>query len=229
MRENLTVNGFHFDSAMEYAEAKHEADTINCICSRMDITNPEISFKVYCKLLDRNTLHTIVGMSFLKKLRDNIIESGIVEESALKFIHAPSLQFSDVKGDTGDEDALEHDSVASEVSDEVNDAIPSDDDEENTDELRRLNRDIGMYRDREKKLSQEAETYRTKSRRFLIIIIALIVVIGILFSFTISNNNFADKEIELQNQYAEWAEELDAREKAIEQFEAEHEGIELNY
>ena len=71
MWDNLTVNGFHFDSAAEYAEAKKEFEAIEYICSKMDVNNPETAFKVYYKLLERKNLHTIVGYSFLKELVTN--------------------------------------------------------------------------------------------------------------------------------------------------------------
>ena len=220
MWENLTVKGFSFESAAEYSEAKHEAESIDYICSRMDADNPEIALKIYTKLLERNNLHTIVGISFLKVLRDRITAAGICSDEELRSIHAPVLVFSDVTLDTGDENALERDNISSESADNIEGAMPAEDDDNPT-EMRRLNRDINMYREREKKLKTVAEHYRTLSRSLIIIAAALAVIVAALLGLSIYNNNLEvkDAEIAIQDKYAAWEEELEAREALIKQYE----------
>lgn len=222
MWDNMTIKGFHFSSAAEYADAKHEAETIDTIMSRMDVTNPEIALKVYFKLLERQTLHTIVGISFLKQLYDCVIKAGIIDESELKAINAPILTEREAENvtQTGDETALANDTDANEYSSDVEESIPdeSDEDEKPGDAIRRLNRDINSSRERERKLKTVADFYRLKVKKLRIIIIALIVVVTAIFILAIRNNNlqFTTQEIAAQDKYAAWEEELTAREKAVE-------------
>lgn len=221
MWDNMTVSGFHFSTAAEYADAKHEADTIATIESRMDLSNPEIALKVYFKLLERQTMHTIVGMSFLKSLYDTIQKAGIIDESELKAINAPVLVDPEVQTQTqtGDETALENDVSANEFSSDVDDSIPSqgDEDEKPGDEIRRLNRDINSSRDREKKLKTVADFYRNKVKKMTIVIVALIIVVAALFITAVYNKNltFKSEEVAVQDKYSAWEEELTAREAAI--------------
>lgn len=219
MWDNMTVGGFHFNSAGEYADAKHEEDTIECIVSRMDINNPEIALKVYFKLLERQTMHTIVGLSFLKTLYDRIVAAGIIDEAELKAINAPVLVESPAQTQTGDETALENDTNANEFSADVNDSIPEDsaEDDKPGDKIRQLNRDINSSRDREKKLKTVADYYRIKTKRMTVVIIALCVVVAALFVTAVYNKNlvFTSEEIAVQDKYSAWEEELTAREAAL--------------
>ena len=79
MWEGLQVSGFQFDDSMEYALAKKEADIINYIIERMDISDPQVALKVYYKLLERQDFKTVVGFTFLKQLRDFCVQNGVVD------------------------------------------------------------------------------------------------------------------------------------------------------
>lgn len=219
MWDNMTVGGFHFNSAAEYADAKHEEETIRTIESRMDVNNPEIALKVYFKLLERQTLHTIVGLTFLKKLYDCALKSGIIEESELKAINAPTLTEVDLPTQTGDETALENDTNATEFSSDVENSIPqeSEGEEKPGDEIRRLNRIINSSRENEKKSKTIADYYRKKVKKLTIIIVALVVIVISLFIIAVRNKNltFTTEEIAVQDKYAAWEEELTERENAL--------------
>ena len=84
MWEGLQVSGFQFDDSMEYALAKKEADIINYIIERMDISDPQVALKVYYKLLERQDFKTVVGFTFLKQLRDFCVQNGVVDEESIK-------------------------------------------------------------------------------------------------------------------------------------------------
>ena len=201
MWDNLTVNGFHFETAAEYADAKKEHEAIEYICSKMDISEPEVAFKVYYKLLERQNLHTIVGYSFLKELRDSIVRSGIIREEELKSINAPSVTVkSTAVNNVGDETSLEIDSLA-------NDNNPSEP----------AQRDPSKDRSKEKRLKAVADYYRLTARKCYIVIAALVVVIIAFFaiSYYRGNLNFDDAEIAVQNKYSAWAEELAEKEAVL--------------
>ncbi len=215
MWDNLTVNGFHFETAAEYAEAKKENEAIEYICSKMDISDPETAFKVYYKLLERKNLHTIVGYSFLKELRDKIVRSGIIKEEELRSINAPRVSNKpEAANNVGDETSLEIDSLAAKDNIEVGAKNPD------------------RERSKERKLKAVADYYRLKTRKCHIIIAALAVVIVAIFmiGYYRGGLNFNDAEIVVQNKYSAWAEELAEKEASLQNRarELDMKEIELN-
>ncbi|MCR5684729.1 MAG: hypothetical protein K6G81_04800 [Lachnospiraceae bacterium] len=204
MWDNLNVDGFHFDNASDYSEAKKESEAIEYICSKMDVNDPEVAFKVYYKLLERQNLHTIVGFTFLKSLRDRILESHIINEKELKAINAPKVDLRPVEAQwsaqTGDETSLEIDSLSSDKETaEAASVIPRRD------------------KSKEKKLKVVADYYRNKYKKSFLVIAALIVVILVLFGITYyrGNLNLDDAEVMVQDKYAAWAEELAEKEAQL--------------
>lgn len=221
MWDNLTVNGFQFENANEYAEAKKEAEGIEYIVSKMDISDPEIALKVYYKLLDRKNLKTVVGYTFLKELRDFCVSSNIVSEDQIRSIYFTSTGVSKNKiSSFGDEASLEIDSAIVNGNPEIDDDFDAFDNSEakiNDENAKKLKRDIQNHIAQEKKLTSVAEQYRIRSKRYFCIIAALLIVILALFAISIYKGTlpYTDVETEIQNKYAKWAEELDERENAI--------------
>lgn len=212
MWENLNLNGIQYSSPKEYADAKKELDAIEYICSKMDMENPEIQLKVYYKLLEKQTLHSLSGFAFLNELRERIIASGIIDDGELKCIHSPSgfsLDY-DSETDTGDESSLERDSLIEQSASDMDESIPDGKSEEG----RELSRRLKDSRGREKKYKTVADYYHSLCKRCYIIIAALALIIIALFSISYYNNNLSmdEKEIELQDKYSAWAEELEAKE-----------------
>ncbi len=217
MWDNLTIKGFHFNSAKEFADAKKESETIDYICSKMDVTKPEIALKVYIKLLDRQTLNTILGICFLKQLRDTVLSSKMIDEEELKTIHSPSIVTEEDSTEFGDETALINSETASEYASDVDAHIPEDEDDKPSDTIKRLNREINDHANKEKQAKNMVEYLRSKIKKIWMLVVGLMIVIGILFAIAVHNNNlvFVDEEIALQDKYSAWEEELNAREEAL--------------
>lgn len=225
MWNNLTVNGFQFDNSNDYAEARREADAIEYLSSKMNISDPEIAIKVYYKLLDRQNLHTIIGYSFLKQLRDFCISSGLVSENQIKSIILPSSEPKSGKIESyGDEISLEIDDSIDKTKEEVDESFEEYDKSASktlSDLEKKLKRDIQTLQDKEKKLNTVAEHYRNKNRKFACIIAGLILIIAGLFGVSIYRGTlpYNDVEKEIQNKYAAWAEELSDKEEALKRLE----------
>ena len=217
MWDNLTIKGFHFNSAKEYADAKKESETIDYICSRMDINNPEIALKVYIKLLDKQTMNTILGICFLKQLRDTVLASNMIDEEELKTIHSPSFMTEEDSTEFGDETALLNSQSASEYAADVDAGIPEDEDDKPSDTIRRLTRELNDRANKEKQAKNMVDFLKSKIKKIWLLVFGLIIVIGILFAIAVHNNNlvFVDEEIALQDKYSAWEEELTAREEAV--------------
>ena len=221
MWEGLKIGGFQFDDSMEYALAKKESDIIGYITERMNLNDPQVALIVYYKLLERQDMKTVVGLSFLKQLRDYCVESGVVDDSQIKMI--PIRVENGAKGKLssyGDEEALETDAAIETGEEAVKSGFEKLDNkisEEFSAEEKQLKRDIQTHVDREKKLKSVADHYKNKLKKCYYVISALAIVIVILFVMAIASGNtpFSDAEKDLQDRYAGWAEELSAREEAI--------------
>lgn len=81
--EEYTVNGFRFDNKADYEQAVREQNTISNIKEKMNLSDAKVVLQLYNQAVSKRTFKTAVGYSFLKKLRDAIISSGIVEDSML--------------------------------------------------------------------------------------------------------------------------------------------------
>ena len=219
MWEGLTVSGFQFDDSLEYALAKKEADIINYIVERMDVSDPQVALKVYYKLLERQDLKTVVGLTFLKQLRDFCVQNGIVDDESIRLISIKS----DKKGKLssyGDENALEIDSAISESASDMDTGFEKLDNkiaEEFSEKEKELKRNIQDLKSKENKFKAVADHYRGKVKKCYYIITGLMVIIVVLFVLALSNGDtpFTDAEEDIQNRYATWAEELSERENAI--------------
>ena len=221
MWEGLKVGGFLFDDSMEYARAKKESDIINYISERMDISDPQIALKVYYKLLDRQDMKTVVGLTFLKQLRDFCVDNGIVDESQIKVISIPSEQSKKGKVSSyGDENALEIDSAIAESSSDMDnrfDRLDNKIEEEFSETEKALKRDIQNHISQENKYKNVADYYRAKTKKCYYGIAALVIIIIVLFIMAIKNGDtpFTDAEKDIQDRYAAWAEDLAEREAAL--------------
>lgn len=197
MWDNMVIEGFQFESASQYTKAKREAEAIDYIKLKMDLSEPRTAAKVYYKLLEKGNLKTVVGLSFLKQLRDYIVAEGVVREEDLKSIIVTSGREGGDMENVGDETALE----LSGETDE-NEKKPFEDSDET----------------KEKKLKSVVLYYRQRAKKTAIVIAFLVIIIIAMFIITLKSNNspFADAEAAMQDKYAGWAEELENWEHELE-------------
>lgn len=84
-----TYQGFTFKSEAEWKEAKKEAEVVSYIRSQADLSNVKTAVKLYNRLVEKGTLVTELGISFLQELRSRILDSGMVAESSLRPLPEP--------------------------------------------------------------------------------------------------------------------------------------------
>lgn len=84
-----TYQGFTFASEAEFKEAKKEAEVVSYIRSKADLSNVKVVVKLYNRLVERKTLGTVLGISFLQELRSRAIASGVIAESSLRPLPEP--------------------------------------------------------------------------------------------------------------------------------------------
>lgn len=77
------ISGYSFSDVKEFKEAKREAETIDYIKANTDLNDLNKAVKLYHKLVERQTLKTILGCNFLKELQDRILREGIISPDTL--------------------------------------------------------------------------------------------------------------------------------------------------
>lgn len=87
--KTYTYMGFTFSSQKELEEAKKEAEVVDYIRSKADLTNMKTVVKLYNRLVEKGTLTTELGIGFLKELRSRALESGVVAENSLTALPSP--------------------------------------------------------------------------------------------------------------------------------------------
>lgn len=108
MKENeYKVAGYSFSDVHDYKEAKREAETIDYIRANTDLKDLNKMIKLYYKLVERKTLKTVIGFSFLKELQERILKEGIVNKESMPCIPIEK----DTKHLSVFSNSLEHDQV----------------------------------------------------------------------------------------------------------------------
>lgn len=85
MEENKReLDGYAFVSKRDFVKAEKEKGIVEQMKSGLDWRNPSVAYKLYNKILDKNSFNTIIGIDFLRELRDTIVKSGINTEEGLR-------------------------------------------------------------------------------------------------------------------------------------------------
>lgn len=80
------IDGYEFLNKRDYAKAEKEKTVVEQMKSGVNWKNPSVAFKLYNKILDKNSFSTIIGMEFLRELREIIVKSGISTQEDLRSI-----------------------------------------------------------------------------------------------------------------------------------------------
>jgi len=79
MKENENILcGYSFSDVHDYKEAKREEETIEYIKANTDLKDINKVIKLYLKLVERKTLKTVIGTTFLKELQNRIMKESIM-------------------------------------------------------------------------------------------------------------------------------------------------------
>jgi len=174
------VGAYYFANPHEYKEAKRETETVEYIKANTDLSDMNKMVKLYHKLVERNTLKTVVGYEFLKELREQITEKGIITEESLPAICIERSE-KEIRVYSGE---IDHDA-----------------------ETRHL-------------ATIEDIRIKLRNTRIISIFLVFIIVAMILISVFSDRNIFSNYEDKIIDKYSVWEEELNAREKALEEQEA---------
>ena len=197
----VEIDGFLFSDPAEIAQAKKEIEGIRYLRAKLDRDNPDQVLLVYNQAVDQQLFTTPVGYYFLKEVQDYLV--------TMPFIR--------------DEDI--HRIVISErMTEEFEKSRKRTAKEEKRQAVRRYEDEKKL---REKKVQARNTDYK---KRFVMALFFCFVLLALVIGmFTVSflskdNVTILNYENALINRYEEWEEELEAREKAVEEKERELSG-----
>ena len=87
MEENKReIDGYKFLNKRDFVKAGKEKEIVEQMKGSVNWKNPSVAYKLYNKILDKNSFSTIIGIDFLRELREIIVKSGINTEEGLRSI-----------------------------------------------------------------------------------------------------------------------------------------------
>ncbi len=84
MEKKFTFQGHTFDDEKQLIAAKKEAEAVEYLRSKTDFGNMNNLRKLYDRILDRDMMETVVGIEFLKEIRETLIGSGMFKEDQIR-------------------------------------------------------------------------------------------------------------------------------------------------
>ena len=81
--KKLVVNGYLFDTEEEYRKALEEKKSIERLMKKVDLDKKELLVALYSGLVTQNKLSTVIGLEYLCRLRDVIVNKKFAKAAEL--------------------------------------------------------------------------------------------------------------------------------------------------
>lgn len=81
--EGYSVGGYMFAARADYERALKEQETINYITANTNFSDTKSILKMYNRAVENSSFKSVIGVAFMKELRDKIAGSGILEEKLI--------------------------------------------------------------------------------------------------------------------------------------------------
>lgn len=218
------VNGYTFETQEMAEKAKREANGIKYIRSQTKMDDPEVVFKLYHKLIDRNYFQTPVGMAFMEELQEYLHSIPFFREEDIRPLPRQATKEELLQSLKQD---VRQKNVASRRTEQKAQsiAVPK---KEREKAQKVVAQNKKMQKARERAIDSEIAKNERKYKRpfmissFLAIVFGL-VIIGMFIIMDISGNSvtIVNYENEIINKYEDWEKDLKEREAVIMQREAE--------
>ena len=85
-----TIGGYSFSNKGDYERALKEKETISYIVANTNMADMKSVLKVYNRSVEKKSFQTVLGLEFVKNMRKNLINSGIVSEDTIQAVPVPS-------------------------------------------------------------------------------------------------------------------------------------------
>lgn len=73
--QSYFIDGYVFETRADYEEALQEKKGINYLRSQLDLNNSEKTFQLYTELIEKKIFRTVIGMDYLKQLRNAVLKN----------------------------------------------------------------------------------------------------------------------------------------------------------
>lgn len=84
MEKKFTFQGHTFEDEKQLILAKKEAEAIEYLRAKTDFNNMNTLMKLYNRILDRDMMETVIGIDFLKEIREKLEASGMFTEEQIR-------------------------------------------------------------------------------------------------------------------------------------------------
>lgn len=84
MEKKFTFQGHTFDDEKQLIAAKKEAEAVEYLRLKTDFSNMNNLRKLYDRIIDRDMMETVVGVAFLKEIRETLIGSGMFTDDQIR-------------------------------------------------------------------------------------------------------------------------------------------------
>ncbi len=208
-------------------EEKKELEGIKYLKENNDMTDPKIVLNVYNRMVEGRIFRTKVGTEYLRELQEYLLSNGvdrslikaipIIEEEEIELVEEEPLgnkkgfkpverknrQHENKKENVSTEDFRRKNAMDASGTEKISDIAKTAKKKEKS----RANKDIDAKENK----------YRERFHISLILNIVLVAVIIILFFIAASKDNptVLNYEEKLLNKYSSWAEELESREREL--------------
>lgn len=181
------IGGYSFSNKGDYERALKEKEAISYIVANTNMADMKSVLKVYNRSVEKKSFQTVLGLEFIKNMRKNLINSGIVSEDTIQAVPVPPASAG--KGVKADN------SIAQDMAEKY-------------------------------KIAYENEHTGRNIRNMAIVF--LVVIIGAMMFitynskysvFTYFTDYKTDMENELVDKYQEWKNQLEKKEKELDERE----------
>ena len=189
--KKFEFSGYSFNSEDELIAAKKEAAGVAHINAKINYNDKDSLYEVYLKLISKNLFKTVIGIAYLKGIRDILInEEGYPEDS----VPCVNVELQSIEEDTKktNEDVKRH--IKKKGKKDKN--------------------------SKEKNIKEKSNIYISFKRPFIysiVIIVVLIIVIGLGFKILTNseNINIINYQDRLDREYESWEADLTERERIL--------------
>lgn len=222
------VGNYTFSDEETAKKAGKEAETINFIRSRSDLSKPDNITKIINTIVDNKMFETQVGLDFLEELRElerrgDTAASPVTSATQANYA-APAASANSANSGNSSENESENPeneaANADNYSDEPQTFAPADEEVIRAEVIRRTKH---LKETAEERVEKIREVYKDKERNLRIVVFALLaVIVGlIMLTFFSDNSPFINAEQKVINEYSEWQEQLTQKEEELKAREKE--------
>lgn len=86
-----TIGDYSFSNKNDYERALKEKETISYIVANTNMADMKSVLKVYNRAVEKKSFQTVLGLEFVRNMRKNLINSGIVSDDTIQTVPVPSV------------------------------------------------------------------------------------------------------------------------------------------